>query len=85
MGLCGVVAGGRAIYVWAVAFVAMMLAGFAAATFGLQMPFVEPAVSPAVVIFALLVALAVKATVSLGAAIAGSSRFFMATPVASRP
>lgn len=76
VGLWGVVAGGRAIWAWPAAFVAMMLAGFAAATFGLQMPFVEPAILSSVIIFGLLVALAVKAPVSLGATIAGLFAFF---------
>jgi urease accessory protein len=76
VGLWGVLAGGRAIWVWPTAFVATMLAGFAAATFGLQMPFVEPAIWSSVVILGLLVALAVKAPIRLGAAIAGSFAFF---------
>src|SRR5689334_6720026 len=36
VGLWGVLAGGRAIWVWPMAFVTTMLAGFAAATLGLQ-------------------------------------------------
>jgi urease accessory protein len=76
VGLWGVVAGGRAIWAWPAAFVAMMLAGFAAATFGLQMPLVEPAIWSSIIILGLLVALAVKAPVSLGAAIAGLFAFF---------
>jgi urease accessory protein len=76
VGLWGVLAGGRAIWVWPMAFVATMLAGFAAATFGLQVPFVEPAIWSSVIILGLLVALAVKAPVRLGAAIAGSFAFF---------
>ena len=44
VGVWGVFAGGRAVWVWPMSFVAAMLAGFAAATFGLQMPFVEPAI-----------------------------------------
>jgi urease accessory protein len=71
VGLWSVVAGGRAIWVWPTAFVAMMLVGFAAATFGLQMPFVEPAIWSSVVVLGLFVALAVKAPVSLGAGIVG--------------
>jgi urease accessory protein len=76
VGLWGALAGGRAIWVWPTAFVAMMLAGSAAATFGLQVPFVEPAIWSSVIILGLLVALAVKAPVWLGAAIAGSFAFF---------
>jgi urease accessory protein len=58
------------------AFVATMLAGFAAATFGLQMPLVEPAISSSIIILGLLVAFAVEAPVCVGAAIAGLFAFF---------
>jgi len=76
VGLWGVLAGGRATWVWPMAFVATMLAGFAAATVGLQMPFVEPAIWSSIVILGLLVALAVKAPVWLGAVITGLFAFF---------
>src|SRR4029077_2610731 len=76
VGLWAVLAGGRAIWVWPMAFVGTMLAGFAAATFGLQMPFVEPAISSSIIILGLLVALAVKAPVWAGAVITGLFAFF---------
>ena len=76
VGLWGALAGGRAIWVWPMAFVATMLAGFAAATFGLQVPFVEPAIWSSIIILGLLVALAVEAPVWLGAAITGLFAFF---------
>jgi urease accessory protein len=76
VGLWAVLAGGRAIWVWPMAFVATMLAGFAAATFGLQVPFVEPAIWSSIIILGLLVALAVEAPVWLGAAITGLFAFF---------
>src|SRR5262245_21670772 len=76
VGLWAVLAGGRAIWVWPTAFMAMMLTGFAAATFGLQMPFVEPAIWSSIIVLGLLVALAVKAPVSLGVAIVGLFAFF---------
>ena len=76
IGLWAVLAGGRAIWVWPAAFMATMLAGFAAATFGLPMAFVEPAIASSVVILGLLVALAVKAPVWFGAAISGLFAFF---------
>jgi|SRR5262245_13156722 len=76
VGLWGALAGGRAIWVWPTAFVAMMLTGFAAATCGLQVPFVEPAIASSVVILGLFAALAVKAPVWFGAAIAGLFAFF---------
>ena len=69
VGLWGVLAGGRAIWVWPMAFVATMLVGFAAATFGLQMPFVEPAIWSSVIILGVFVALPVKAPVWVGAVI----------------
>src|SRR5262245_51218547 len=71
VGVWSVVAGGRAIWVWPAAFVAMMLAGFTVAAFGLRIPFVEPAIWSSLAILGLLVAFAVKAPVPLGAAIVG--------------
>jgi urease accessory protein len=76
VGLWGVLAGGRATWAWPAAFVATMLGGFAAATLGLQMPFVEPAISSSVIVLGLFVALAAKAPVWLGAAIVGLFAFF---------
>jgi urease accessory protein len=76
VGLWGVLAGGRAIWIWPVAFVGTMLVGFTAAAFGLQMPFVEPAIASSIIILGLLVALAVKAPVWLGATITGLFAFF---------
>jgi urease accessory protein len=75
-GLWGVLRGGRAIWAWPLAFVATMLGGFVAATLGLQMPLVEPAIWSSIIILGLLVALAAKAPVWLGAAIAGLFAFF---------
>jgi len=76
VGLWAVLAGGRSVWVWPMAFVATMLAGFAAATLGLQMPFVEPAIASSIIASGLFVALAVKAPVWLGAAITALFAFF---------
>src|SRR6266849_2668949 len=76
VGLWAVLTGGRAIWLWPMAFVATMLAGFAAATLGLQMPFVEPSISSSIVTLGLFVALAVKAPFWRGAAIASLFAFF---------
>jgi urease accessory protein len=76
VGLWGVLAGGRAIWVWPMAFVATMLAGFAAATMGLQLPFVEPAILSSIIILGLAVAFAVKGPVWLGATITSLFAFF---------
>jgi urease accessory protein len=76
VGLWSVLAGGCAIWVWPIAFVATMLAGFGVATLGLQIPFVEPAICSSIVAIGLFVALAVKAPLWLGAAITGFFAFF---------
>ncbi len=76
IGLWGVVAGGRALWVWPAAFVAMVLAGFAAAISGLHVPLVEPAIASSIVVLGLLIALTVKAPLWLGGVVAGLFAFF---------
>jgi urease accessory protein len=76
IGLWGVVAGGRALWAWPAAFVAMVLVGFAAAISGVQTPLVEPAIASSIVVLGLLIGLAVRAPVWLGAVIAGLFAFF---------
>jgi urease accessory protein len=76
IGLWGVVAGGRALWVWPVAFVAMILVGFATGALGLQVPIVEPAIGSSIVVLGLLVAFAARAPVWWGAVIAGLFAFF---------
>ena len=76
VGLWAVLAGGRAIWAWPTVFVTAMLVGFTAAAFGLQAPFVEPAIWSSVIILGLLVALAIKAPVWLGGAMTGLFAFF---------
>jgi urease accessory protein len=76
VGLWAVLVGGRAIWVWPMSFVAVMLAGFASATFGLKIAFVEPAVWSSIIVLGLFVALAVPAPLWLGAALIGLSAFF---------
>jgi len=76
VGIWGALAGGRAIRIWPIAFVAAMLAGLATATAGIAVPLVEPAILSSVVVLGLLVALAVEAPLWLGAAIIGLFAFF---------
>ena len=76
VGVWGVLAGGRALWVWPTVFVATMLTGFAASTLGLQLPWVPAAVSCSIFVLGLVVALAVKAPVWLGAALVGLFAFF---------
>lgn len=76
IGLWGAVAGGRAVWAWPLVFVTMVLAGFVAATFGLHVPLVQPAIASSIVVLGLLIAFAVKAPLWLGAVIAGLFAFF---------
>jgi urease accessory protein len=76
VGLWAALVGGRAIWVWPLAFIAAMLAGFAAARLGLQISFVEPAISISVVVLGLLIAVGIETPLALGAAIVGLFAFF---------
>ena len=76
VGLWAVLVGGRALWVFPLTFLATMLAGFAAASVGLDVPFVEPAILSSIIAVGLLVALAVKAPVWLGSVITALIAFF---------
>lgn len=76
VGVWGVLAGGRAVWVWPTAFLATMLAGFMAATLGLQLPLVSAAISSSIIVLGMLVALAVKAPVWVGAGVVALFAFF---------
>jgi len=76
VGVWGVLAGGRALWVWPAVFVSTMLAGFAASTVGLQLPGVPAAVAASIIVLGLMVALAVRAPLWLGAALVGLFALF---------
>jgi len=76
VGLWGALVGGRAIWAWPATFIAAMLAGFAAARLGLQISFVESAISVSIMVLGLLAALRVKAPLALGGANVGLFTFF---------
>src|ERR1700746_3346205 len=76
VGLWSVFTGGRAVAVWPATFVAAMLGGFAAASSGFQIAFVEQVICLSVVLLGVLVALGVRAPVALGAVIVGLFAFF---------
>jgi urease accessory protein len=76
VGLWGAMVGGRAIWAWPASFVAVMLAGFAAARLGWQISFAESAISASIVVLGLLAVLRVRAPVALGAVIVGLFAFF---------
>ena len=76
VGLWGAFSGGRALWAWPSAFVSMVVVGFATAVWGVKIPLVEPAILCSIVVLGLLVALAVKAPVWLGALIVGVFALF---------
>jgi urease accessory protein len=76
VGLWTAFVGGRAISAWPATFITVMLAGFGAARLGLQISFVEPAISASIVVLGLLAVLGVRAPIVLGAAIVGLFAFF---------
>jgi urease accessory protein len=76
IGLWGVIGGGRAVWAWPAAFVAMVVMGFSAGVCGFHVPLVEPAIASSIVIFGLLVGLAVRVPLAWGVAIAGLFAFF---------
>jgi urease accessory protein len=69
VGLWSVFTDRRAVVAWPATFVAAMLGGFAAASWGLQIAFVEHAICLSVILLGVLVALRVRAPVAPGAAI----------------
>ena len=76
VGVWGVIAGGRALWLWPVAFVSTMLAGFVAAVLGLSLPWTDAVICSSVVVLALMVALAVRAPLWVGAGLIGLFAFF---------
>jgi len=76
IGLWGVLVGGRAVWALPLTFLATMLAGFVAASAGLDTPLVEPVISSSIIALGLLVALAVKAPIWLGTLITALFAFF---------
>jgi urease accessory protein len=71
VGLWAALKGGRAILVWPIAFVTIMLVGGALGVAHVPIPFVEPGILASVVALGLLVALAADLPVWLGAVIIG--------------
>lgn len=76
VGLWAAQIGGRALWIVPAAFVAMMATGFALATAGVDLPFVEPAILASVVALGLLVALAMRLDLGPSAAIVGVFALF---------
>jgi len=75
-GLWSVLVGGTATIVWPVTFVAAMLAGFAVASAGLLISFVEAIVGFSVILLGAFIAFELRMSVMLGAALVGLFAFF---------
>src|SRR5947207_2361009 len=71
VGLWAAQKGGRAIWAWPAAFVAVMLAGGVLGVAHVAVPFVEPAILASVVTLGLMVASAIDLPVSAGVAVIG--------------
>ncbi|WP_457584019.1 HupE/UreJ family protein [Ensifer canadensis] len=76
VGLWAAQIGGRALWLVPSAFVGMMAVGFALATAGVDLPFVEPAILASVVALGLLVAVAVRLDAAASAAVVGLFALF---------
>ena len=72
VGLWAALKGGRALWVWPVTFVGVMLVGGALGMAHVPVPFVEPGILASVVALVLLVALAIDLPVAAGATIVGT-------------
>jgi urease accessory protein len=71
VGLWAALKGGRALWLWPVTFVGVMLVGGVLGMAHMPLPFVEPGILASVVALGLMVALAVDLPVSVGAAVIG--------------
>lgn len=76
VGLWAGLVGGRALWAWPAAFVGVMVVGGVLGMVGVPMPFVEPGILASVIVLGLVVALAFRAPVWLGAMIVGFFALF---------
>lgn len=71
VGLWAGLNGGRAVWIWPLAFVAAMLAGGAAGMAQLTVPYVEPGILTSLVLLGLVVAMGLRAPTAVGAVLVG--------------
>ena len=69
VGLWAGLAGGRRVWVWPLAFVAMMIVGGILGRAGVALPMVEPTIALSVVVLGVLVAATIRVPVAIGAVI----------------
>ncbi len=76
VGVWAAIAGGTRVWIWPVAFVAMMLVGGFIGHAGVGFPAVEPAIALSVIVLGVAVALGVPAPVAVGAVLIGAFALF---------
>ncbi len=76
VGLWAGLVGGKALWVWPLAFVAVMLGGGVLGMTGVSLPFVEPVILASAIVLGAAAALAVRAPVPVGAALVGGLALF---------
>jgi urease accessory protein len=76
VGLWAAQQGGKALWAWPLAFVAMMVAGGALGFAGITLPAIEPAIGASIVVLGLCVAIGVRLPVVAGAALIGAFAIF---------
>ena len=76
VGLLAALKGGRAVWLWPLSFVAVMLVGGALGMAQVPLPLVEPTILASIVVLGLLLALAIDLPVGLGAALLGAFALF---------
>ena len=76
VGLWAALKGGRALWLWPAAFVAVMLAGGVLGLMAIPLPFVEAGILASVVVLGLMVALAADLPIGAGAALIGVFALF---------
>jgi urease accessory protein len=69
VGLWAQINGGRKVWIWPAAFVAMMLVGASIGIAGIAAPYVEPVIAASVVVLGILAAVALRAPTWAGAAL----------------
>lgn len=76
VGLWAGLVGGRAMWLWPLAFVAVMVGGALIGMTGVPLPFVEPGIVASVVVLGIVTAAAVRAPVAAGMALVGLFALF---------
>lgn len=71
VGIWAAQSGGRAIWVWPISFVLIMICGSTIATAGYALPFVEPGILTSILVLGLMIAFAAKLHIAAGSCLIG--------------